>query len=296
MSNSITLITKYITSILDKVYKKAAVTSILDAPSQFVMETSAAGTYMIPKISMQGLVDYAKSTGFTAGDANLAWEAWTLAYDRGRKFGIDRIDDQESAGILLANLASEFLRTKVAPEIDAIRFSRIAGTAGIGGAQADLTTASAAMASFKVATAVLDDAEVPEEGRVCFMTPTFYNLIEEAIGASRLITTNTPDARIVSYNGIRFVKAPETRMYDEITLATTGDGGYSAAVGAVGLNFMMIDPTAVLQVTKHAKGRLWSPDDNILSDGWLYDYRIYHDAKVLDNKKAGIYVHKQAAA
>jgi hypothetical protein len=57
---------------------------------------------------------------------------------------------------------------------------------------------------------------------------------------------------------------------------------------------MIIHPSSVLQVTKHAALKVFTPDDNQSTDGYLVQYRIYHDAFVYDNKVKGIYLHKKA--
>jgi hypothetical protein len=295
MANAITLITQYLKSTLDKIYMQASKTAILEAPNEMVRETAQAGTYMIPKLSMQGLVNYAKANGFTDGDITLAWDAVTLEYDRGRKFTVDRMDNEESAAIVLSNLASEFLRTQVVPEVDAVRFARIASASGIQGAQAAIAAPTDARTAFRTAEQALADAQVDAGNTVLFCTPTFYGLFEEAVGAYRLVDSANPDFRIKEYNGIGIVTVPSTRFYSAVTLATSGAGGYSKATAGVGLNFVMMDKGAVFQITKHANGRLFSPDTYQAKDAWAYDYRIYHDLFVLKNKVKGIYVHKQAA-
>ena len=50
-------------------------------------------------------------------------------------------------------------------------------------------------------------------------------------------------------------------------------------------------PGAVVQLTKHAKMRVFDPDTNQSADAYKVDYRIYHDAWVLENKLPGIYCH-----
>ena len=37
------------------------------------------------------------------------------------------------------------------------------------------------------------------------------------------------------------------------------------------------------------------PDENQKKDAHQFDFRLYGDSHVLDNKKAGIYVHKKAS-
>ena len=53
-------------------------------------------------------------------------------YDRGRKFSVDAMDNEETAGLAFGKLASEFIRTKAVPEMDAVRFASYAAINGIG--------------------------------------------------------------------------------------------------------------------------------------------------------------------
>jgi hypothetical protein len=39
---------------------------------------------------------------------------------------------------------------------------------------------------------------------------------------------------------------------------------------------------------------VFSPDENQTTDGWLMQYRLYHDAFVYANKLNGIYLHCKA--
>ena len=293
MPNNIALITQYLKSTLDKIYMQTSKTAILEAPNEMVREAGQAGIYMIPKIAMQGLYDYSRSAGFTAAGVTLDWELVQLAYDRGSKFFVDRMDSEESAAIALSNLAAEFLRTKVVPEVDALRFARIAGKAGIHEAKASITTTAEARTAFRQAEEALRDSQVDSESIVMFCTPSYYGLFEEAVGQYRLVQGSNPDFRVANYNGIQIMQVPSSRFFSEISLATSGDGGYNAEPSAVGLNFAMMDRNAVFQITKHANGRLFSPDVVQAMDAWQYDYRIYHDLFTMDNKVNGIYVHKQ---
>jgi len=57
---------------------------------------------------------------------------------------------------------------------------------------------------------------------------------------------------------------------------------------------MLMHPSAVLQATKLNSLKIFSPDENQTSDGWLIQHRVYHDAWVYDNKLDGIYLHMKA--
>ena len=87
-------------------------------------------TVKIPKLSMDGLGNYDRGTGFAQGAATLAYETRTMTQDRGRTFMLDSMDIDETNFVASAsNLMGEFQRTKVIPEIDAYRYSTIAALA-----------------------------------------------------------------------------------------------------------------------------------------------------------------------
>ena len=98
MANTIALRKQYST-LLDEVYKLSSLTAVLDGPNELVKEGANANEILIPKLSMQGLADYNKSTGYVPGDVTLDYETKKCAYDRGRMFNVDAMDNIESAGI-----------------------------------------------------------------------------------------------------------------------------------------------------------------------------------------------------
>ena len=73
MANTIALRKQYST-LLDEVYKLSSLTAVLDGPNELVKEGANANEILIPKLSMQGLADYNKSTGYVAGDVTLDYE------------------------------------------------------------------------------------------------------------------------------------------------------------------------------------------------------------------------------
>ena len=171
MANAIQTITKYL-PLLDQVYAVASVSAILDTPNALVRETADAKTVLIAQTSMSGLGDYSRADGFVSGDLTLTWKPYTFEYDRGRTFQIDAMDDMETMGLAFGSLAGEFVRVKVTPEIDAIRFAKYATNAGTK-VEATLTNKTTVSA---IATAEVDmeEKEVSLANCVLFMTPTVY--------------------------------------------------------------------------------------------------------------------------
>lgn len=165
MANSIALFQKYIT-LLDEVYKTAACSSVLDGDSTLVKSGANTNEIIIPKISMDGLADYSRSGGYVKGDVAFVHESVKCNYDRGRKFTVDAMDNEETAGLAFGKLSSEFIRTKTSPEMDAFRFSQYAGTEGISKADgADLTSGEDVLAALLTAQNKMDEDEVTATGR-----------------------------------------------------------------------------------------------------------------------------------
>lgn len=65
MPNVIALRKTYST-LLDEAYKLASLTAVLDGPNDLAQEGANANEILIPKMSMSGLADYDKQTGYSA--------------------------------------------------------------------------------------------------------------------------------------------------------------------------------------------------------------------------------------
>ena len=298
MPNNITLVEKML-PLVDEVYKSAAKSTILEAPAEFVRETADANTVKIAKLHMIGLGNYDKGTGFPAGDVTLEWETHQFTNDRGRRFTVDRMDDVESFSLVSARMVGEYLRTHVIPEIDAYRFSKIASASGVVDVEGTLDATTVKKA---VDTAIVDlqEKEIDTERLVLFMTPTAAQLLSDNIARSTSNGDRAIENRIEMYNGIQIVRVPQTRLYKGITLdpgSSSNAGGYKKtdSTGA-DINFILMDRGAAYNVTKLNVAKFITPDQNQNKDAYQFDFRLYHDTFVLENKVKGIYVHHKAAA
>ncbi len=297
MANSIALAQKF-QPILDEIYKASSKTARLDAPTKPV-SFAGANVVKVFKTAMVGLGDYSRETGYAAGDVTATWETLTLATERGRELFIDRMDDEETLGMAFGTLVGEFMRTLVIPEIDAYRFSKYASWSGITevGTPATLTS-STVMAAIDVAASDMDANEVPEEGRVLYVSDTVQKMIDQAV-TREYGNESTIAKRVRNLDTMDVIMVPQTRFYKGITLdagATSSAGGYTkTATTGRDINFLMLHPTAVLQAMKHDNLKLFSPDINQDADGWKVQYRLYHDAFVYANKLAGVYSHIKAS-
>ena len=281
MANTIELRKQYST-MLDEVYKLASLTSVLDGPNDLVQEGANANEILIPKMSMQGLADYNRQSGYVPGDVTLEYETKKCGYDRGRMFTIDAMDNIESAGIAFGRLSGEFLRTKVAPELDAYRLAGYAQISGIKTASADLADGKAALAALRTARGEIENAEANLATCYLFINPTVYGLIED-------LDTTASKKAIEGFAGI--VKVPSGRFYNKIALTASGEGGFSKAAGALAMNFLIVDKQASIQYQKHTVSKIITPEQNQDADAWKFGYRTVGIAECKDNKKEGIYAH-----
>lgn len=293
MANSIALFKKYI-DLLDEVYKVSSKSSVLDIDGTLVQAGANANEIIIPKISMDGLADYSRNSGYVNGDVTLTNETVKFNYDRGRKFAVDAMDNVETAGIAFGKLSGEFIRTRVVPELDAVRFATYAGVSGIGTAASNITTGENALFAIMTANNAMDEAEVPSDGRYLFITPTIHNFI-------RNVDSYKSKAAMENFAGI--IDVPQSRFYtavdllDGTTKTETSDetaGGFVKDANAKNINFMIIHKAAVIQYSKHTVNKIFSPEENQNADAWQFCYRAYGLTDAYENKAAGIYLHTEA--
>lgn len=294
MPNNITLAQKFV-PLLDEVYQMASLTSDLDGAAELARQGANANELIIPILQMQGLGDYSRNSGYVAGDVTLTNETIKCNFDRGRMFTVDTMDNLETAGIAFGRLASEFIRTKVVPELDAFRFAQYASAQGISkvAAGASLTSGPAVIGALRAAITQMDSDGVPDDERYLFITPTLLGLVQDM---------DTTKSREVLQNFAKVVKVPQSRFYTAITQRSgksadgseAAAGGYAMASSAKAINFMVIQKSAVIQYSKHIAPKIIDPADNQTADAYKFSYRHVGIADVYQNKAAGIYLHHKA--
>ena len=296
VANSIGLASRYL-PILDEIYKAESKTAIFDTVQERVRFDNDTHTFYLFETDMGGNADYSRNDGFVRGDVTASWRAYAPQWDRGRQFVVDRVDNDESMGMAFGTLAGEYMRLKAVPEKDALRFAAYANGAATANKDTEsLSTSAQVIASIDDATAALDDAEVPYEGRILFVNPTTYKLFKSAITRYTMNGENGIDYNIEMYNDMRVITVPSGRFNTEITLARPDShddaGGYTATGSTI--NYMIVHPSAIMQATQFTEPRIFSPGVWQQSQGWAFDFRDYHGAWVKHQKANGIYVSAQS--
>lgn len=290
MANSITLADKFL-PMVDEIYKEQSVTECLDTTSQ--TDVSGADEVQILKISTTGLGDYSRENGYPQGDVTASWETLQLTEERGKEFSIDRMDDEEMLGVAFGTLTGSFVREQVVPELDAYRFAKYASTEGISSAAEDLT-ADTVLEAIDEATRQMDEDEVPQTGRILFVSSELKPLLNSALTRTWTSQGNVSTV-LTTYNDMVVKYVPKGRFYSKTTINDgSSEWGYTKAADAKDINFMIVYPPSVVQVKKVMIPKIFTPDQNQEKDAWKFQFRLYHDAFVLDNKKKGVYLHTAA--
>ena len=284
MSNTIELAKSFVPK-LDECYRLASLTSVLDGAPELAKQGANANELIVPMLSMQGLGDYSRNDGYVKGDVTMTNETIKCNYDRGRKFYVDALDEQETAKVAFSRLAGEFIRTKVVPELDAFRFASYAGKSGISkAAAADLPDGASVLAALRAAVTKMDEDEVPTENRHLFITPTLLQGINDM---------DTTKSKKVLEGFEQVIKVPQRRFYTAIKQLSgkTGEeaGGYTKAAGAANINFAIVQKDALIQYTKHAAPKIIAPENNPDADAYVFGYRMVGIAKAYKNMLSGMY-------
>ena len=244
---------------------------------------TGAHTVKVYKITTSAMNDYGRS-GPAAGnwsrygavaDLDATTEEFTLKKDRSFTFTIDKLDTDETAQQLAAASAlARQNREVVIPEVDAHVYGVMCANAGHK-PDAKALTASNIYTEILEASQALDDAEVPEAGRVLVVTPAVYVLMKKCKDIV-METDVGNDLRLKGVigilDGMNVLKIPAVRL--------PADFG-----------FMVAHPCATVAPVKLEDYTVHKNPPGI--SGALVEGRICYDAFVLDNKVKAIYYQAQ---
>ena len=246
---------------------------------------TGAHTVKVYKIGTSAMNDYSRNPveGFTGSrygtikDLDATTEEFTLKKDRSFTFAIDKLDTDETAQQLeAASALARQQREVVIPEVDSYVYGVMAEGAGTKPAAVTLDETNIYNEILK-ATEALDNAEVPESGRVLVVSPGVYLMMKR----SQDITMETEigsDMRlkgvISNVDGAAVVRIPSAHLPE-------------------GFGFMLCHPCACVAPTKLEDYKIHVDPPGI--SGSLVEGRIVYDAFVLDNKKMAIYYQSNKA-
>lgn len=238
-----------------------------------------AHTVYVYKVGTSAMNNYnrtGKDNGFVSRfgpieDLDATTEEFTLKKDRSFTFAIDWLDQDETAQqVAAASALARQNRQVVIPEVDSHVYGVMCAGAG-NKPEAKELTADNLYTEILAASEALDNAEVPETGRVLVVKPTIYALMKKC--KDIVMETNIGnDMRLKGVigilDGMNVQKIPANRL--------PADFG-----------FMVAHPCATVAPVKLDDFRIHERPPFI--SGSLVEGRIVYDAFVLDNKAKAIY-------
>jgi hypothetical protein len=300
-------LSEVMTGELDKAIVQQAVTGVF-ADNQLKAKFMGNGIVILDEIDMSGLGDYDRDDGFVLGSVTNNKRPYQLTKERGRSFQIDAQDADESGiGDLAGKVMSEFVRTKVVPEIDAYCLSKLAGVATANG-HADTTySANGILADLMAAqNGVFDACGYESEDVICFVNPTVWAALQSTTEITRrleIIDFKKGEllTKVKALNGMPLLPVSSARMKTAYTFndgTTDGQtaGGFTPASGAKEIGFLMLPKRSASLVKKTEKTRIFSPDQNQTKDAWKLDYRLYYDIFVKNSLKNTIFAQTYTAS
>ena len=246
---------------------------------------SGAKTVKVYKISTGSMQDYGRiqkgnntqlaSRYGTIEELNAVTQTMTLSKDRSFTFAIDRLDEDETGDTLeAASALARQMREVVIPEVDTYVLGKMSAGAGIKpealGAEENIYDAI-----FEDGAA-LDEADVPETGRILVVTPATL---------LRMKTCKDNNGRYQE-----MINAVLDEDKKKIGFVGNIDGMDVLKVSAKRLpekfGCMIAHPCATVATVKLES--YTTPKDPPGISGSLVEGRIVYDAFVLDNKKKAI--------
>lgn len=263
-----------------------------------------AKTIEIPSISTTGRVNADRDTIATAQrNYDNAWETKTLSNQRKWSTLVHPMDiDQTNMVTSISNITQVFNEEQKFPEMDAYLISKLyhdwttsitgdtAHDAYVG-KTADTTALTSAnvLGVFDNLMLNMDNARVPANGRILYVTHEVKKLLQNAqIDANNTLGRqisvesgpNAIDRRVSRLDEVEVIGVPATLMKTTYNFTT----GWVPATGAGQINMFLVHPNAVITPVSYTFSQLDEPSAG--SEGkYIYYEESFEDAFIL-NKKA----------
>ena len=253
-----------------------------------------AKTIEIPRISTTGRVSANRDTiGTASRNYDNSWETKTLANERKWSTLVHPMDvDETNMATTIGNITRVFNEENKFPEMDAYLISKLysAWTTSVSsenytGKVADKTVLSTSniLQVFDNMMLKMDNARVPANGRILYVTHEVKSMLKEAQGISRSFNvqdSNKSIDRVVNrLDEVEVIGVPASLMKTAYNFTT----GYAPSPTADQINMFLVHPLAVITPVKYTFAQLEAP--SAMSEGkYVYYEESYEDAFILNNK------------
>ena len=249
-------------------------------------------TIHIPSISVTGRKNVNRDAidGTFQRNVDNSFETKTLTFYREWSTSIDPADVLDTNMILtIQNATKVFNEEQKFPEKDAYTISKIYADWTAEGKQADKTalTVDNVLIVFDKLMEAMDEALVPSNGRLLYVTPAVKTLLKQAsqIGLSRNVQTgaNTINRVVDRLDEIKLISVPSFLMKTAYNFTT----GFEPSGSAKQINLFLVHPSAILTPSKYAFVGMEAPAAGTKGD-YIYYEKEYSDVFILNNRTGAI--------
>lgn len=260
-----------------------------------------ARTFHFTQMSTSGYKNHKRTGGWNAGTYAQTDVPFTVEHDRDIEFLVDKADvDETNATASAQNISRTFEQTQVAPETDALFFSRVAQKAQ---ATVDYSS-STAISAYTKANVYGKLKDILAKGKlrryrargslIMYVTSYIMDLLEQSTEFTRKIEQTQIaegglgiETRVTEIDGVPIMEVvDDERFYDNFNWEPE-NGGFEPATGAHKINVLVACGETCKTVPKISSIYFFAPGSHTKGDGYLYQNRSLSDTFVFPNGKDG---------
>lgn len=274
---AINLAKKY-SSLVDENFTTESKASLITNSDYDFVGAKSIAIYSVGTAEMN---DYGRNTAGTSRygtpkDLSTDIQEESMEMDRSFTFVIDTADEDETLGALNAGTAlARQMNEVVIPESDKYVYKKVVDKAGT--TVVETLTNTNTYDSLATGNAVMDEASVPEQGRIMVSNPTTYKNLkadEKAVLDTEVGQDMRTKGVVGEMDGTLIQKVPSRLLPAKV-------------------NYILAHPIATTFAVKLAEYKIHTDAPGV--SGALVEGRVYYTAFVRNNKKSAIYVSKSQA-
>lgn len=270
---------------------------LFQTPNNSIYKVIDAKTIKIPVITTGGRNDGNRDsiTGFSRNVDN-DWETKILANHREWSTLLHPQDVNQTNMVLSIQNATKVMNeTQKFPEMDAYCVSKIHTDAVAQGVTDDNTalTVNNVLTVFDSYMEAMDNARVPQTGRILYVTPAVKTLIKQAKDIVRNINVDN-NSTILNRNISRIDEVEITSVPSDLMKTVYNfTNGWAVGETAKQINMLLIHPVAVLTPVSYSFASMEAPSAH--SKGkYLYYEESFEDVFILNQRKNAIKFNVEA--
>ncbi|WEV40354.1 capsid protein [Lactobacillus sp. ESL0681] len=266
--------------------------ALWNSPANSMIKFDGAKHIKLPKLTiLSGRKDRQRRTitGFSTNYSN-DWESYELTNERYWQTLVDPLDvDETNYVVSIANITKQFNLTQKMPEQDRFMFSRLFSQKqeldGGQGIHNETLDENNILEAFDTMMLDFDEARVPAQNRVLYITPKINAILKRAVAKNRSmsIDANNPQRTVYSIDSVKLVIVPADLMQTAFDFSD----GSKVIDSSKQIDMFLIYNGIQLAPEKYSFSGFDQPSA-ANSGNYLYYEESYNDVLLLQTKTAGI--------